>query len=212
LERKERLVLLQKVHIVVYQQDQHMNLHTSLVTVKLAPVLLTTVAVVQFPDVRRATEAVTDILNKGIGIRTLSNTVNAKLTFITEKSAECIELCDDKFMRATNINGMSIRKWAEKDSLFIKFQGPDEKSLKEHIMKAKTIAQTHGALGFDVARSDEEANDLWNDRKNGHYAGLALIPGCRALATDVWCVIFCHSFFSCLLEWFLVFLCRVCQS
>ena len=40
-----------------------------LVTVRLAPLLKTDVAVVQFPNVRNATEAVKDILNKGIGIR-----------------------------------------------------------------------------------------------------------------------------------------------
>ena len=39
------------------------------VTVRLAPLLKTDVAVAQFPDVRTATEAVKDILNKGVGIR-----------------------------------------------------------------------------------------------------------------------------------------------
>ena len=39
-------------------------------TLRLAPVLPTNVAVVQFPDVRRATEAVVQIMNQGVGIRT----------------------------------------------------------------------------------------------------------------------------------------------
>lgn len=39
------------------------------VTIKLAPVLPTTVAVAQFPNVRAATEAVGEILNAGVGIR-----------------------------------------------------------------------------------------------------------------------------------------------
>ena len=38
-------------------------------TLRLAPLLPTTVAVVQFPDVRRATEAVRDVMTKGVGIR-----------------------------------------------------------------------------------------------------------------------------------------------
>lgn len=38
-------------------------------TIRLAPVLPTTVAVVQFPNVRKATEAVIEIMNKGVGIR-----------------------------------------------------------------------------------------------------------------------------------------------
>lgn len=99
---------------------------------------------------------------------------------------ECIELCDDKFMNATNNFGMSRRKWAEKDSLFIKFQGPSQNSLKESVETAKSIAKTHGAFGFELAKNDQEAADLWADRKNAHYAGLALVPGARSVATDVW--------------------------
>ena len=39
-------------------------------TIRLAPVLPTTIAVVQFSDVQKATEAVIDVMNKGVGIRT----------------------------------------------------------------------------------------------------------------------------------------------
>jgi FAD/FMN-containing dehydrogenase len=39
------------------------------VTIRLTPVLPTTVATVQFPNVRKASEAVIEILNTGIGIR-----------------------------------------------------------------------------------------------------------------------------------------------
>lgn len=38
-------------------------------TIRLAPLLPTNVAVVQFPDVRKATEAVIEIMNQGVGIR-----------------------------------------------------------------------------------------------------------------------------------------------
>jgi D-lactate dehydrogenase (cytochrome) len=40
------------------------------VTIRLAPVIPTTVAVVQFPNVRQATEAVAEVMNLGVGIRT----------------------------------------------------------------------------------------------------------------------------------------------
>ena len=43
---------------------------SSAVTIRLAPLLPTNVAVVQFPDVRKATEAVSEIVNSGVGIRT----------------------------------------------------------------------------------------------------------------------------------------------
>jgi len=41
------------------------------VTIRLAPVLPTTVAVVHFPNVQMATEAVADVMNTGVGIRAL---------------------------------------------------------------------------------------------------------------------------------------------
>jgi D-lactate dehydrogenase (cytochrome) len=100
-------------------------------------------------------------------------------------------------MHATNIYGMSKRKWAEKDSLFIKFQGPNQNFLKDSVMMAKVIAKQHGALGFELAKDDKEAEDLWADRKNAHFAGLALIRGCRGWPTDVWYLLtFLNSFGS----------------
>jgi D-lactate dehydrogenase (cytochrome) len=43
------------------------------VTIRLAPVLPTNVAAVHFPDVRKATEAVIDVMNQGVGIRRFSS-------------------------------------------------------------------------------------------------------------------------------------------
>ena len=103
-----------------------------------------------------------------------------------EWGAECIELLDDKLMGAINTYGQSIRKWPEKDSLFIKFQGPTESSILESVVLAKGIAQQHGGTGFETAKDQEEAEALWADRKNAHYAGLALMPGCKSWPTDVW--------------------------
>ena len=45
------------------------------VTIRLAPVLPTTVAVVHFPNVQKATEAVADVMNTGVGIR-MSSTLH----------------------------------------------------------------------------------------------------------------------------------------
>ncbi|KAI0701556.1 FAD-linked oxidase-like protein [Cerioporus squamosus] len=136
------------------------------VTLRLAPLLPTNVAVVQFPDVRKATEAVSEIVNSGVGI-------------------QCVELCDEQFMKATNIYGMSSRKWPEKDSLFFKFQGPTPRALQETADIVKKITQKHGGTGFALAKSEKEATDLWTDRKNALYSSLALIPGARGWSTDV---------------------------
>ena len=91
-------------------------------------------------------------------------------------------------MGAINTYGQSTRKWPEKDSLFIKFQGPTEASISESIKLAKEIAKRHGATGFETAKDRKEAEALWTDRKNAYYAGLALMPGCKSWPTDVWLV------------------------
>ena len=106
---------------------------------------------------------------------------------------ECVELCDDQFMRSTNLYGMSKRKWPELDSLFFKFQGPTAGALKETAAIVQRIAKKHGGSGFELAKNEREAAELWADRKNALYSGLALVPGSRGWSTDVWCVIVCDS-------------------
>jgi FAD/FMN-containing dehydrogenase len=52
------------------------------VTIRLAPVIPTTVATARFPDMRKASEAVIEILNTGIGIRTSSYFSHLNLNFL----------------------------------------------------------------------------------------------------------------------------------
>ncbi|THV01036.1 hypothetical protein K435DRAFT_963710 [Dendrothele bispora CBS 962.96] len=137
------------------------------VTIRLAPVLPTTVAVVHFPDVKKATEAVIEVMNQGVGI-------------------QCVELLDDVFMHAVNLYGQSTRRWPEMDSLFFKLQGHSKESLKEYASIVEQIVKKHGGTGFQLAKDDKEAADLWADRKNALYSGLAIgTPGCRGWSTDV---------------------------
>ena len=172
------------------------------VTVRLAPLLPTNVAVVQFPDVRKATEAVIDILNSGVGVRA-SDVLLLPFSRLRPSSspfgsrafrirtfiyAECVELVDDNFMRATNMHGLSARKWPEKDSLFFKFQGPTPRALQESAEIVKKISARYGGTGFELARGEKEAADLWTDRKNGFYSSLAILPGAKGWSTDVWYV------------------------
>ena len=153
-------------------------------TVRLAPLLKTDVAVAQFPDVRTLAVAAKDILNHGVGIRRRLPSVNPISLLI--QITECIELLDDQAMGAINVYGQSVRKWEAKDSLFIKFQGPTESSISESIKLAKEIAKRHGATTFETAKNRQEAEALWADRKNALFAGLALLPGCKSWPTDVW--------------------------
>lgn len=137
------------------------------VTIRLTPLLETTCAVAQFPDVERATRAVRAILNTAVA-----------------SNIQCIELCDDAFMRATNAYGSSERKYPEVDSLFFKFQGSKE-TFGETARLVRETALAFGATGFTMAESEEESKSLWADRKNGLFSTQALRPGAKVWTTDV---------------------------
>lgn len=141
---------------------------------------------VHFPDVKRATEAVIEIMNQGVGIRTSSYRLFLPYLVLSHPPSECVELLDSTFMAATNKYGQSGRKWPEKDSLFFKLQGPTARSLWETAGVVKKITEKYGGSGFSLAKNDKEAADLWADRKNALYSGLALVPGSRGWSTDVW--------------------------
>ncbi|PSR94670.1 hypothetical protein PHLCEN_2v4402 [Hermanssonia centrifuga] len=140
------------------------------VTIRLAPVLPTSVAFVQFPDVRKATEAVIEIMNQGVGI-------------------QCVELCDAAFMRGTNLYHASSPTppllYPELDSLFFKLQGPTPRSIAETAAIVKTICEKYGASGWREARGDREKEVMWRDRKNALASGLAMVDGARGWSTDV---------------------------
>ncbi|KAI0032770.1 FAD-binding domain-containing protein [Vararia minispora EC-137] len=137
------------------------------VTIRLAPRLPTNVAIVQFPNVRNASEAVIEILNHGVGI-------------------QCIELCDSAFMDATNRFGGSSRSYAVADHLFIKMQGSTPRALEETASIVQQVAANHGGSNWMLAKDREEADSMWSDRKNAAYVGLMWGgAGCRGWSTDV---------------------------
>lgn len=68
-------------------------------------------------------------------------------------------------MAATNKFGMSARRYPEKDSLYIKFQGPTSRAIEEAASIAKRLSEKHGGSGFELAKTEKEADDLWKDRK-----------------------------------------------
>jgi D-lactate dehydrogenase (cytochrome) len=156
-------------------------------TIRLAPVVPTTVATVRFPNMRKASEAVIEILNTGIGIRAL---FPPSLPFL-ELSIyiECIELVDAAFMRATMTAGNPARQYDIADHLFFKLQGATPGALSESLEVVKDIVKKHGGINFWPARTQEEAEAIWTDRKNGLYSSLAYAgEGAKAWSTDVWCV------------------------
>ncbi|KAJ6498787.1 FAD-linked oxidase-like protein [Mycena sanguinolenta] len=139
------------------------------VTLRLAPVLPTTVATVQFPNVGAAAEAVRQAINlSGVGT-----------------SIQCVELVDDKFMAALNKFGSSKHKYLEKDGLFLKFQGHSDAALKEVAKIVKAVCEQNGGTGFRLANGPVEADAMWSDRKNALNIGRSLLPGADSWGTDV---------------------------
>ncbi|KAH9979849.1 FAD-linked oxidase-like protein [Lactifluus volemus] len=137
------------------------------VTIRLAPVIPTTVATARFPDMRKASEAVIEILNTGIGI-------------------QCIELVDAAFIRATVAAGNPVRQYDIADHLFFKLQGPTPGALSEAVEVVKKIVKKHGGDKFWPAKTQEEAEAVWTDRKNGLYSAMAYAgDGAKAWTTDV---------------------------
>ncbi|KAJ7267660.1 FAD-linked oxidase-like protein [Mycena haematopus] len=137
------------------------------VTLRLAPVLPTTVATVQFPNVGAAAEAVRQTINvAGVG-------------------AECVELVDDTFMAALNKSGSSKRKYLEKTGLFFKFQRHSDAALKEVAKIVKAVCDKNGGSGFRLAKGPAEADAMWSDRKKAFDIGCSLHPGAKRWSTDV---------------------------
>jgi D-lactate dehydrogenase (cytochrome) len=102
-------------------------------------------------------------------------------------NAECIELVDADFMAATNLHGASARVYDVADHLFVKMQGPSAPALAETAGIVRAVAEAHGGSHWMLAGDGDEADSMWTDRKNAHYAGLAWGgEGCRGWSTDVW--------------------------
>lgn len=137
------------------------------VTVRLAPLLNTAIAVVHFPDVRSATTAVGEILTKTTGI-------------------QCAELCDNGYMRNVNRTGLSPIQWPELDTILFKFQGSTTRSIEEVSDVAREISAKYGGTGFRFAKDAKEEADIWAFRKMGVlWIRDVLCPSSEPWATDV---------------------------
>ncbi|GAA5925873.1 hypothetical protein JCM10213_007310 [Rhodosporidiobolus nylandii] len=138
-------------------------------TVKLAPLLPSTVAVSSFPTIAEAAAAARDLVQRGIGLA-------------------CVELLDEVMVKVANEqtkggNGKG-RTWPEKPSLFLKFSGSQEQ-MKVDIARTKAITQSHKGSGFTFAKNDADAADIWHSRKIALWSAVAYKPGAKCWVTDV---------------------------
>ncbi|KAF8133198.1 D-lactate dehydrogenase cytochrome oxidoreductase [Boletus edulis] len=152
-------------------------------TLRLAPLVPTKVAMAQFPDVKQAVSAVQEILNTPCGphIRSYPSSSFAVLLTI---HPECVELLDDHMMSAINTAGIVEKPYPVQDTLFFKLQGSPE-SIAETSQVVQQIVRSHGGTRFEFAATDEEAEDLWENRKYALMSTLASNPGMKCWTTDV---------------------------
>jgi D-lactate dehydrogenase (cytochrome) len=62
--------------------------------------------------------------------------------------------------------------------------------MKEVSKSLKEITKKHGGQNFEFAKTDAEADKLWEGRKTALWSVLALEDGARVWTTDVWLVAF----------------------
>ncbi|KAF8120937.1 FAD-linked oxidase-like protein [Boletus edulis] len=153
-------------------------------TLRLAPLVPTKVAMAQFPDVKQAVSAVQEILNTPCGphIRSYPSSSFAVLLTI---HPECVELLDDHMMSAINTAGIVEKPYPVQDTLFFKLQGSPE-SIAETSQVVQQIVRSNGGTRFEFAATDEEAEDLWENRKYALTSTLASNPGMKCWTTDTW--------------------------
>jgi len=121
-------------------------------------------AVVQFPTLEGAVDAVIEVMQAGVPVAR-------------------IELLDDD-MIAASIAYSRLEGFLVLPTLFLEFHG-SESGVREQAETVQAIAEGHGAQGFRWATGAEERTKLWQARHDSYWAGLAWKPGWKALTTDV---------------------------
>ncbi|HLS54481.1 MAG TPA: FAD-linked oxidase C-terminal domain-containing protein [Zeimonas sp.] len=133
------------------------------VTVRLYPVPeAMSAAVVSFPSLAQAIDAVIQIIQLGVPV------------------ARCEYVCEHS-IRA--INAYSHTTLREAPTLFFEFHG-SESSVREQAEIAQQITREHGGQDFDWATHPEDRTRLWTARHNAYFACLQVRPGSRAISTD----------------------------
>ena len=120
-------------------------------------------AVCGFPDMESAVNTVILICQSGIPVARM-------------------ELLDALQMDACN--RYSDLDYPVAPTLFFEFHGTPN-SLEEQVAQVKDIAAEFGGSDFKWATKTEDRNKLWQARHDAYYAGLALRPNSKGIATDV---------------------------
>lgn len=88
-------------------------------------------------------------------------------------------------MSAINTAGIVEKPYPIQDTLFFKLQGSPE-SIAETSHVVQKIVRKHSSTRFEFAATDEEADNIWENRKYALTSTLASNPGMKCWTTDVW--------------------------
>jgi len=98
-------------------------------------------------------------------------------------------------MNATNVSGATGNKYDVADHLFFKLQGATPASIDDAAEIVQEIVKKHGGSKFKRAKTQEEGDLIWKDRKDALFTSLAYAGGdAKGWLTDVW---YTASPFSC---------------
>ncbi len=120
-------------------------------------------AVAPFPDIGAAIATVIEATQLGVPM--------ARVEFLDEVQIDAV-------------NRYSHLDYPVAPTLFFEFHGSTA-GVAEQAEAVGTVAEAQGCRGFRWATRPEDRNRLWEARHNAYYAGLALRPGARGIATDV---------------------------
>jgi len=90
-------------------------------------------------------------------------------------------------MNAINKAGTTRKPYPTQDSLFFKIQGTPE-VISKAAEALETIVKKHSGSRFEFASTEEQAKEMWENRKMALFSSLQLEPGLRGWVTDVWFV------------------------
>ncbi|KAJ5396890.1 hypothetical protein N7509_005003, partial [Penicillium cosmopolitanum] len=132
-------------------------------TLKLAPIPeQTRVGVVAFSTIRDCASTAQQLIWRGIQV-------------------QCMEILDDVQMDVINRAGGTGRTWSVSPTLFFKFSGTAA-GVEDSINLTRELAQNNHAQGFQFAKDEREAHDLWSARKQSLWSMMAL----RKEGSEVW--------------------------
>ena len=134
------------------------------VTVRLYPVQeAMSAAVCAFKDVDGCTNTVIQTIQAGVPI--------ARCDIVCEKTVDAI----NKYKKTS---------YRVAPTVFFEFHGSAASAIEQAEI-VQEIAKENGAMDFQWATKPEERTQLWEARHNAYFACLQIIPGMRAVSTDV---------------------------